>query len=136
MYQSQDALKEEIIISLCEETGLQKPYETVSIPFQEEDDDEVITQVQLYWNLSEIDLSIPALLEKIIKADIGGYKALVSSVFFVNTDNAILFHLYDDRGADLIAPSTDLLYPIFERFNNWILDYNKEQINNTFTKRP
>jgi len=74
------------------------------------------------------------LLKEIIKADIGGCGALASSVYFLDKTNFVLFHLYDDRGLDLVAADKELLRPIFEHFNNWILDYDKEQINKTFEK--
>lgn len=133
-YLYEDISEDEFLSSLYKETNLQIPNEIVAVPFQWEEDDEVITQLQLYWNLNENDLSIVTLLEEIIKADIGGYHLLSSSVFFADTENAILFYLYDDRGADLVAESKASLYPIFKKFNDWILDYDREKVNMTFAK--
>lgn len=120
--------EEKIVLSICREASLPKPHEIKITPFQWEKEDEVITQLQLYWDLNNFDFKPNVLLEQIIKADIGGNITFVSSVFFVDTYNVILYHVYDDRGADLVAKNKESLYPIFIRFNNWILNCDREKI--------
>jgi len=125
---------QDIISSVCKVTEMPLPHEQTLVPFQWDEDDEIILQLQLYWDLKRIVFSPDKLLKEIIKADIGGHSMLVSNVYFMNAYDFVLFHLYDDRGADLVAADKDLLRPIFERFNKWILDYDREQINKTFAK--
>ena len=117
--------EEKILQSICKEASLPKPHEVKIMPFQWEEDEEVITQLQLYWDLNKFDFDPSILLEQIIKADIGGRNIFSSSVFFVDTHNAILYHVYDDRGADLVAKNKESLYSLFVRFNNWILNYHR-----------
>lgn len=95
---------------------------------------ETILRHQLYWNIEKIVFSPDRLLQEIIRADIGGINAFASNVYFADTHNVILFHLYDDRGADLVAADKELLRPIYEKFNNWILDYDRETINAIFAR--
>ena len=84
-----------------------------------------------YWSIgAETDCS--PLLQKIILADIGGCNALTSNVYFINTAHAVLFHLYDDRGADIVAAEPAPLLPLSQRFNSWILDYDREKIDALF----
>ncbi|WP_206458356.1 DUF3885 domain-containing protein [Anaerovorax sp. IOR16] len=125
---------QDIILSVCKAVGLPQPHEQVIEPFQWDEDDEVISQLQLYWDLKTISFSSDKVLQEIIKADIGGCIELVSSVYFVDTINSVLFHLYDDKGLDLIAADKEQLRPIFNRFNNWILDYDKKEIDRTFSE--
>jgi len=40
--------------------------------------------------------------------------------------------MYDDRGMDLIAESKVVLVPIYQKYNSWILAYDKERIDNIF----
>lgn len=87
---------------------------------------------ELYWDLSRIDFSPDLLLKEIIKADIGGISALVSSVYFANKEEVFLFHIYDDRGADLVAEDKKTLYPIYQKWNQWILDYDRKRIDSLF----
>lgn len=54
------------------------------------------------------------------------------AVFFINPQNHIIFYMYDDRGMDLIAESKETLLPIYQKYNSWILAYDKERIDNIF----
>jgi hypothetical protein len=53
-------------------------------------------------------------------------------VYFINRTRNIILHMYDDRGMDLIAPLAATLRPIYNRFSNWILDYDRARIEETF----
>lgn len=114
------------IAELCQKTGLREPEERQCIPFQEG------YRLRLFWDLRRHPLDTAALLLEIIKADIGGYRPLVSNTYFMDTKNAVLFHLYDDRGADLTAKDREILRPIFRQFREWILEYDRERIEKLF----
>ena len=87
------------------------------------------------YALLETFFCIPILPKtEIIKADLGGISALASSVYFANTEDVYLYHVYDDRGADLVAESKELLRPIYHNFYPWILDYDKKRIDKLFAK--
>lgn len=57
---------------------------------------------------------------------------MVSSVYFVNTEEVYLYHIYDDRGADLVAERKETLWPIYHNFNQWILDCDRKEIDKLF----
>lgn len=97
-------------------------------------DDVTTFQVQCYWDLSDMVWSYEFLLEKIIEADFGGYSEFASNVYFADTKNMVLFHLYDDRGADIVATNKEMLRWLFDEFNHWILEYDRTKINNIFVK--
>ncbi len=129
-YPDEEVSAQELIFDICNAAGLPQPHEQVSMFLQCEED--VITQLQLYWDLRKASFRSEILLREIIKADIGGYSGFASSVYFADTKNSVLFHLYDDRGADLVAARKDTLYPVFEQFGDWILDYDRDRINSIF----
>lgn len=108
------------------------PHEQRKIQINDGDEQHMV--LQFYWDLSKMDFSPDLLLREIIRADLGGISALTSSVYFANTEAAYLYHVYDDRGADLAAERKETLYPIYQNFNQWILDYNREEIDNLFAK--
>lgn len=56
-------------------------------------------------------------------------------IYFVNIDKKVIFNMYDDRGLDIIAADKETLRPIYENFNNWILDYNRNEIDKQFEKK-
>ena len=124
----------EIILEVCAEAKLPQPDEQVLVPFKWHEGDEPIPQLQLYWDLKKRQLIPDVLLKKIIEADIGGYFEFASNVYFSDTQDFILFHLYDDRGVDLIGARKELIQPMFERFKSWISDYDRERINAIFSR--
>lgn len=54
-------------------------------------------------------------------------------VYFINVDQKLIFHMYDDRGLDLIAESIETLRPIYNTYSAWILDYDRPSIQAKFT---
>ncbi|CAH8768799.1 hypothetical protein PDENDC454_25074 [Paenibacillus dendritiformis C454] len=44
----------------------------------------------------------------------------------------MIYHLYDDRGCDVICAALDPLRPLYEEFNDWILEYDREKIEGLF----
>jgi hypothetical protein len=126
---------QEMIDEICKYTQLPFPHEQVfeTIP----DEDEIgsyFDQLQLYWDLSVIKFQPDKLLREIIKGDIGGCRELVSSTYLVDSHSFILFHLYDDRGLDVVAANKELLRPLYERFHAWILDHDRKKIDLIFKK--
>jgi len=53
-------------------------------------------------------------------------------IYFVNIDKKLIFHMYDDRGLDIISADKETLRPINKKHNDWILDYDREQIDKQF----
>jgi hypothetical protein len=43
-----------------------------------------------------------------------------------------MLHLYVDRGLDIISPDKNTLMPLYQELNAWILDYDREQIDERF----
>ena len=41
---------------------------------------------------------------------------------------SFLYHLYDDRGLDVLGGSQKLLLPLYHQFHDWILEYDLEKI--------
>lgn len=53
-------------------------------------------------------------------------------IYFVNVTRKMIYHLYDDRGCDVIASNKEDLHSLYDDLNDWILDYDREQINKLF----
>jgi Domain of unknown function (DUF3885) len=49
-------------------------------------------------------------------------------IYFINTTKNLIFHMYDDRGLDIIAPDSKTLKPVYTKFKDWILEVNREKI--------
>lgn len=96
--------------------------------------EEPMTRIFLLWDLEETTFSFQALLQEIVKSDFKdlGFRELSSAIFFFDTEKHILFHPYDDRGADVVASKTEDIRYLYEDCKNWLLDYDIERMHQTF----
>lgn len=100
---------------------------------QVEADDPDESKVLLQWVVQPSrSLRYDAVLEGIANADHGIIPSIGSWVCFLNVQNDVIFHMYDDRGLDVIATKRDALLPLYRNFNSWILDYDRAQIDRCF----
>lgn len=53
-------------------------------------------------------------------------------VFFVNKTKNVIFFIYDDRGCEVIASDLETIRPLYEKYGDWIPEYNQEEINERF----
>lgn len=53
-------------------------------------------------------------------------------VYFINVTRHLIYNNYDDRGLDVIASNVEVLRPLYEKYNEWILDYDRERIDKIF----
>lgn len=49
-------------------------------------------------------------------------------IYFINVTRKMIYHLYDDRGCDVVAAHKEDLYTLYHECNDWILDYDREKI--------
>ncbi|WOO87099.1 DUF3885 domain-containing protein [Mollicutes bacterium LVI A0039] len=84
----------------------------------------------LYWQVHK--LPVDKLLKEIILSDIGGCNLLDSKVHFLDIENNVIYHLYDDRGCDIIAEKKEDIYKFYDKYYDWILEYDLKDINKIF----
>lgn len=74
------------------------------------------------------------LIRAIANTDHGLEPKIGSEIFFLDRRRELVVHMYDDRGLDVIATARETIRPLFESFNDWILDYDRIQIEQTFSQ--
>ena len=79
-----------------------------------------------YWDLRKLTFKWNKLFHDIVYTDFKEPHFLASNVFFLNTKAEILYHLYDDRGLDVVATDKMTLQPIYQNYHSWLLDYDRE----------
>ena len=129
-----DTDMDEIIESFCRLTHLPHPAEVYrqDVTTAEE---EPMTRILLFWDMEQTPPRIAPLLEAIMSCDFKGFRELSSAVFFFDTTRNILFHPYDDRGADVVAEKAEDIRFLYEDCQNWLLDYDLERMKQTFTQK-
>jgi hypothetical protein len=55
-------------------------------------------------------------------------------IYFINIEKPLIFNMYDDRGLDIITSDIKYIEPIYNRYNDWILDYDRELIDKQMKK--
>jgi hypothetical protein len=83
-------------------------------------------------NCKVSDLSYVPMLKAICNKDMGIKPSIINRIYFVNTNRNTILHVYDDRGCDLIATSTETIRDVYEKFNGWILDFDRKTIDKIF----
>lgn len=69
-----------------------------------------------------------SVLEGIANTDHAHTPSVSGRVYFLNPATAIIVHMYDDRGLDVIAATREALMPVYRTFDDWVLDYDRERI--------
>ena len=52
--------------------------------------------------------------------------------FLLHPTEAVLLHVYDDRGMDVIGSDAQTLRSIYETFDSWLLDYDRPRMQQVF----
>jgi len=55
-------------------------------------------------------------------------------VYLMNIDKKLIFHIYDDRGLDILATDKKKLNKIYDQFDKWILECDREKIKQQLNK--
>lgn len=127
---SEEESAESLLTAIRQRAALPAPHEQSTVTVIDEDG-ATHSQVQFYWDLSKINFQPELLLREIILGDIGGWNGFVSSVYLAGPE-PFLYHLYDDRGLDVLGGSQKLLLPLRHQFHDWILEYDLEKIDRMF----
>ncbi|MDW0110952.1 DUF3885 domain-containing protein [Sporosarcina aquimarina] len=104
----------------------------------EEDVDEVTgkpIEIRNEYNVKFVCSEVRSVGYKEILEGIGNYEqgrdpSIGQSVYFINMEKNLIFHMYDDRGCDVFSLTKEPLLPIYETYSKWILDYNRVEIDN------
>jgi hypothetical protein len=85
--------------------------------------------------IGEIDLNkktTESLIRGKVNLEMGMEPKIPQIMFFYSIDNQIGFRIYDDRGCDVWSNQKEKLYPIYRDFDDYILEYNRQEIEEYF----
>jgi hypothetical protein len=124
---------EEVFPKYIKDKGLIKQLTTIEVERHYEDNGDlsgITYQHSLMCKMKSIDYI--GILKAIAHQDFAIEPYISDAVFFINPFKHIIYYMYDDRGMDLIAESKEALFPIYQKYNSWILGYDKERIDKVF----
>ncbi|PSL41052.1 uncharacterized protein DUF3885 [Planomicrobium soli] len=105
---------------------------TIPYVFPEDNEDGKYKTHRFILKCKTSDIKYIPLLKAICNQDMGIKPNIYHDVFFINIKNKTIFHVYDDRGCDLIAASTENIKGMYHKYNDWILDYDRDEIDQLF----
>lgn len=110
---------------------MQRVKEMVKSPYRNDKEDGVDCFYRYFYKAPVKEMPCDAIIKKIIGGEFCKNKNYSSCVYFFNLSQNLLFHLYDDRGADLISPDKDTIISYYS-LNDMILDYDRSEMEKGF----
>lgn len=107
-------------------------HHTIPYVFPEDNEKGQWTTERFWLECKTSDIQYSLLIQAICNQDMGLKPNLYHDIFFININRKTIFHVYDDRGCDLIAPSPESIRTVYDTYNDWILDYDREKIDEVF----
>ncbi|MFP3845670.1 DUF3885 domain-containing protein [Priestia filamentosa] len=121
---------------------LQLSHQPLPYVFQDEneiEEDDQFTTHRFVLSCKKTELKYVQLLKAISYEDFAHPSTILKTnpksgydIYLVNLSKRMIFHLYDDRGCDVLASNKESLCFLYEEYNHWILDYDREEIDLVF----
>ncbi|PEJ24682.1 hypothetical protein CN689_26880 [Peribacillus butanolivorans] len=107
-------------------------HKVIPYVFPEDDEEGRYITHRFMLRCKTSDIRYVPLLKAICNQDMGIRPSIFHDIFFININRETIFHVYDDRGSDLLAKSAETIRDIYNTYNEWILDYDREEIDKVF----
>lgn len=105
---------------------------TIPYVFPEDDEDGLYKTHRFTLKCKVSDLKYIPMLKAICNQDMGIKPSIFHRVYFINVNKNTIFHIYDDRGCDVLAIAPDTIRDMYHTYNDWILDYDRNKIDKVF----
>ncbi|MEC1668767.1 DUF3885 domain-containing protein [Bacillus mojavensis] len=111
------------------EKAVLKKLQHIAVSYTCSDDDKTH---RFFLRCKAGDVRYIPMLRAICNQDMGIKPSISQDIYFINIKKRTIFHLYDDRGCDILAAAAETIRDMYETYNSWILDYDREKINGLF----
>lgn len=96
-----------------------------------DDDNELKVTTSVAWaSLKEVN--VEKILLGIANNEMGFEPKTTQNVYFFNPKSNSLFYMYDDRGCLVYNVDASKIKPLYERYNDWIVDFHRKEIDEYF----
>lgn len=112
-----------------------------TIPFVFEEEADLYCTYQFSLKCFACDIKYMPLIQAANHEDFPGLYPRVGrkkeifypDVFLINVTKDIIMFIYDDRGCEVIAKNKETIRNLYEKYKEWIPDYERESIDKVFT---
>jgi hypothetical protein len=112
--------------------------ETIMFEYDEDIDEEGNTiEIEKSYKVKILNSTLHTIPYKEILKGIANYEqgrepSIGQRVYFINTNEDIMFNMYDDRGCIIFSKSKEKLKHLYTNYNDWLVDYWREHFDNLF----
>ena len=78
------------------------------------------------------NMNYSRILLGILNADLQRTPRAKGECYFINTTKNLILNLYDDRGMDIIARRARTLRSLYDDYNDWLLDHDRDKMDLLF----
>jgi len=107
-------------------------YKTICV--EDGDEANVTYRYLYYFTIKKESFNIKSIVWAILGRELGIKPTAGILAYFIDFDRKILVYPYDDRGCDVIGVKKEDILPIYVKFKDWLLDYDKKRMRDTFEK--
>lgn len=105
---------------------------TIPYIFPDDDEEGIYKTHRFTLKCKTSDFKYIPMIKAICNQDMGIRPMIFHRVYFININRKTIFHVYDDRGCDLLASSPEAIRGVYNKYNDWILDYDRAKIDKVF----
>ncbi|MCL6572905.1 MAG: DUF3885 domain-containing protein [Bacillus sp. (in: Bacteria)] len=105
---------------------------TIPYIFPDDDNEGTYKTHRFTLKCKPADFKYVPMLKAICNQDMGIRPSIFNRVYFINITKKTIFHVYDDRGCDLLATSPETIRDVYHKNSDWILDYDRDEIEEVF----
>ena len=105
---------------------------TIPYVFPEDDEDGLYKTHRFTLKCKVSDLKYIPMLKAMCNQDMGIKPRIFHMVYFININKNTIFHIYDDRGCDVLATSPNTIRNMYHTYNDWVLEYDRNKIDKVF----
>ncbi|UPW17091.1 DUF3885 domain-containing protein [Agarivorans sp. TSD2052] len=119
--------------------GLYPPTKKEHWKEKNQDDPEWATDEDEYWHTIAFHLPSSALKKLLwcsLACDQGIKPCPPASYYLFDLKKSIEVLPYDDRGMDVVGPNHEFLAELYSKYSQYLLDYDLDAMNATFSKKP
>ncbi|WP_232732354.1 DUF3885 domain-containing protein [Bacillus sp. mrc49] len=105
---------------------------TIPYHFPEDEDEEIYKTYRFTLKCKTSDFRYISMIKAICNQDMGIKPSIFNRIYFINISRKTIFYIYDDRGCDLLATTPETVRDVYQKYNDWLLDYDRIAIDEIF----
>jgi hypothetical protein len=79
------------------------------------------------------DIAYENIFRGIANLEMGFDPSIGEAIYIINRKTNVAFYMYDDRGCLVFSNSREALKPIYDKYNDWLVEYHRKTFDRLFS---